>query len=989
MRSDIRSILVADSELCAGGVAQVAAQINNWNLANLTYAWTANGTTLPYTTASFTDAVSTTTEYEVTVTDVVSGCTAVASANVNVNAPTVAMTSLNNAALCEGNQITLEATTSGDATLGTPIFTWYANGQVIPGATQSTYTYSPLTVDGDATIYDYSVEVSYAHSGCGAADSSANTITVYSNPKVVVSGDNMVCENDTVALTANVTNISGQNGANTTYTWYNYNAQVAGTDSVLNVTAVPSINQPNGVYSYTVVVNEGTPCAVTSDPFLVTVNAAPVVNVTVTADSICVGSKVTFTANLNDNNATNLTYQWSDNNGDIAGATQATYTTPVLTSANEYNYKVTVTQTTTGCTATDSNSVVVVADPVVTVSVDTAAMCVGGSVQVTATVTGGLSTDNVTFSWKVNGINVPGVTGDTYYDNLNTAGIYNYSASVAQTDNYVLTGCASTFSQVATVTVYNQPEVYISTIGLVDACEGGTITLNAEVYGDNAVISNVDYDWRVNGMDLDLHTAIINTSDTLPAGPYNYTVVVTPNMLACHVISDNINTTVVEDPSWSRNIVAYSPICEGEVINLYAEVQDGLGGTIQWWRYDSINNTLIEIVQGGMTYDQPEANGTESGIYGYYPVFTEFGSGCELEDGLVTRVEVYARPTATAFTADGSDVICLGESADIVINFTGIAPYTYTVQNMMNGSVIGFETYDTPDTLTVYPTTTTIYKIAQVANGVCAAYANETAEFVTVVVSHIEFTDALYETGCSDSVALANTQLTFNVISGGVPSQETYRIYAADGVTLLQDSLPITGNFVTIDMTGYAAGTYDFIVEIDECTYPVTVRVNMPYTIFEQRWDDVLVCNNNPANNGGYNFVSYQWYKNGAPINGATGQYYNEIGGLNGEYYLWLKDDQGNEYFTCPRTYSKEVAISVYPNPATVDQDITIELPFTPEELEGAVLDIFDAKGALVQHITDLQPITKVSGFKAQGAYFGRIVTGTEDVKAVKFIIVK
>ena len=801
----------------------------------------------------------------------------------------------------------------------------------------------------------------------------------------------MVCENDTVSLTANVTNVNGLDGSALTYTWYNYNAVVSGTDSVLNVTAVPSLNQPNGVYSYTVVINEGTPCAVTSDPFLVTVNAAPVVNVTVSADSICVGSKVTFTANLNDNNATNLTYQWADKNGNIAGATQATYTTPILTTADTYNYTVTVTQTTTGCTAVDSNEVVVVADPIVTVSVDTAAMCVGGHVQVTAQVTGGLSTDNVTFTWKVNGITVPNVSGDTYYDNLNVAGVYNYSASVAQTENYHLTGCASTFSSVATVTVYNQPEVYISTIGLIDACEGGTITLNAEVYGDNAVISTVDYDWRMNGSDLDLHTNIINTSDTLPAGPYNYTVVVTPNLMACHVISDNINTTVVEDPSWSRNIVAYSPICEGESVDLYAEVQDGLGGTIQWWRYDSINGTLIEINQGGLTYDQPAANGTESGVYGYYPVFSEFGSGCELpfDSTVVTRVEVYARPTASAMTADGSDVICLGESADIVINFTGIAPYTYTVQNMMNGQVIGFDTYDNPDTLTVYPTTTTIYKITQVANGVCAAYANEAAEFVTVVVSHIEFTDALYETGCSDSVALANTQLTFNVISGGVPSQETYRIYAADGITLLQDSLPITGNFVTIDMTGYAAGTYDFIVEIDECTYPVTVRVNMPNTIFEQRWDDVLVCNNNPANNGGYNFVSYQWYKNGAPINGATGQYYNEIGGLNGEYYLWLKDDQGNEYFTCPQTYSKEVSISVYPNPATVNQDITIELPLTPEELEGAVLDIFDAKGALVQHITDLQPITKVSGFKAQGAYFGRIVTGTEDVKAVKFIIVK
>jgi hypothetical protein len=545
-------------------------------------------------------------------------------------------------------------------------------------------------------------------------------------------------------------------------------------------------------------------------------------------------------------------------------------------------------------------------------------------------------------------------------------------------------------SSVATVNVYNQPEVYISTIGLVDACEGGTITLTAEVYGDAAIIdAGLDYAWRRNGQDLGLTTDVITTDNTLPAGPYYYTVIVTPNMLACHMISDHINTTVVEDPSWSRNIVYASPICEGDEVQLYADVQDGLGGMIQWMRVDSVNDITLPIGQGGLTYDQPGANGTESGIYGYYPVFTHFGDGCELADGNVTPVEVYARPTATAITAEGSDVICLGESADIVITFTGIAPYSYTVQNMMTGATANFNTYDSPDTLTVYPTTTTIYEITQLSNGVCEAYANEAADFVTVVVSHIEFTDALYETGCADSIALANTELTFDVISGGIPSQQSYRIYDADGVTLLQDSMPITGNFVTIDMTGYNAGTYNFIVEIDGCTYPVTVRVNMSNTIVEQRWDDVLVCNNNPVNNGGYNFVSYQWYKNGAPISGATGQYYNEVGGLNGEYYLWIKDDQGNEYFTCPQLYSNEVSISVYPNPATVNQEITIELPFTPEELEGAVLDIYDAKGALVQHVTQLQPITKLGGFKAQGAYFGRIITGTEEVKAVKFIIVK
>jgi hypothetical protein len=135
--------------------------------------------------------------------------------------------------------------------------------------------------------------------------------------------------------------------------------------------------------------------------------------------------------------------------------------------------------------------------------------------------------------------------------------------------------------------------------------------------------------------------------------------------------------------------------------------------------------------------------------------------------------------------------------------------------------------------------------------------------------------------------------------------------------------------------------------------------------------------------------VYYQWYRNGIAIPGANDQYYQEVGGLNGFYSLYVIDDQGNEYMTCEMMIATTPQIRVYPVPANIGVEITIELPLSEEELEGAYLDIYDAKGALVQHVTNLQVITKVSGFEAQGTYFGRIVTGTNDTKTVKFIIVK
>ena len=100
-------------------------------------------------------------------------------------------------------------------------------------------------------------------------------------------------------------------------------------------------------------------------------------------------------------------------------------------------------------------------------------------------------------------------------------------------------------------------------------------------------------------------------------------------------------------------------------------------------------------------------------------------------------------------------------------------------------------------------------------------------------------------------------------------------------------------------------------------------------------------------------------------------------------------DDQGNEYWSCEFTVATSAAMRVYPVPAHVNDEITIELPMTDEELQGAVLDIYDAKGAHVRHIETLHQVTRISGFQAQGTYFGRILTETNEMKTVKIIIVK
>jgi hypothetical protein len=71
-----------------------------------------------------------------------------------------------------------------------------------------------------------------------------------------------------------------------------------------------------------------------------------------------------------------------------------------------------------------------------------------------------------------------------------------------------------------------------------------------------------------------------------------------------------------------------------------------------------------------------------------------------------------------------------------------------------------------------------------------------------------------------------------------------------------------------------------------------TTKVSIYYSreVLAQRWNDVLAVKNEDYNGGGYQFVSFQWYKNGEPIVGATSSilYVSEGLDLSAEYSVLL-----------------------------------------------------------------------------------------------------
>lgn len=152
------------------------------------------------------------------------------------------------------------------------------------------------------------------------------------------------------------------------------------------------------------------------------------------------------------------------------------------------------------------------------------------------------------------------------------------------------------------------------------------------------------------------------------------------------------------------------------------------------------------------------------------------------------------------------------------------------------------------------------------------------------------------------------------------------------------DSVAKAQNFVnqieqTLDINAYGEG--EFVIPIPEGAKPgiyharltivnvlpmcddiildLNIILNFSKNLIFQRWDDVLSVYSSQLN-GGFNFLSFQWMKDGQDIEGANLSYYYEEGGLdaNAEYQVRVLTEDSVVLTTCaftPTTYQKATQV--------------------------------------------------------------------------------
>ncbi|MEI6900704.1 MAG: FISUMP domain-containing protein, partial [Bacteroidota bacterium] len=347
------------------------------------------------------------------------------------------------------------------------------------------------------------IKVSYTDvNGCSPTVPTQKNIVV-SNGSVVASvsisaSTNNVCAGTPVTFTATPTNP----GTNPSYQW-KVNGIIAGGNSPTFMYTPLNGDQVNCILSSSILTCISNNPA-TSNSIIMFVNPNLLIGVTVlpSANSICAGTMVTFTANPT-YPGTTPTYQWKVN-GLIVGTNMPTYSyIPINNDVVTCN--LTSSETCTQGNPATSNPVTMIINTLLNVSVNISAssnaFCIGSSVSFTATATNPGTTP--VYQWKVNGINAgtnsltftySPVSGDVVSCVL-TSSVACPLVNPVTSNTITLTGNTGL---PAGVSIAANPNPF---------CPGTSVTFTATPSNGG---TNPSYQWKVNGANAGTNSPIFS-----------------------------------------------------------------------------------------------------------------------------------------------------------------------------------------------------------------------------------------------------------------------------------------------------------------------------------------------------------------------------------------------------------------------------------------------------------------------------------------------
>jgi trimeric autotransporter adhesin len=715
---------------------------------SITGATAGNGSTISQVlTNSGTSAGSV--QYLVTATS--SGCNSQPYTITGTINPAPTITSASTATICSGmaqNYVITSATPGVTLTWSRPAVAGISNAAVsnqssnIINEALNNTTSSPVTV-----IY----QVTASASGCTGP---VFNYTVTVNPKPVASftTSSPACSGSAVTFTntstGSVTSLSWDfgdgNSITSTTSTQSHTYAAAGTFNV-QLSVLSGSGCVSDTFTQAVVVSQGT--SITTQP---------------ASQSACTGSAVNFSVTAS---GSSLTYQWRKNGVSISGATSSTYTIPAATSADAGNYDVVVTG---GCGVVTSSvaSLTLNSAPVINTQPQSQAVCTGSPVTFTVVASG----SGLTYTWRKNGVLIPGATTANYTIASAAAG------DVGSYDVVVATSCStSTTSNAATLTLNTAPAITTQPASQT-VCSGTTATFNVVASG-----SGLNYQWRKGGTAITGATSsTFSIASVTTAAAGSYDVVVTN---ACTSVTSATVTLTVN----AATVITTQPVnqtaCTGGSVT-FTVTATGTGLTYQW------RKAGVAIAGAtSSTFTIPAAVTTDAGNYDVI-----ISGSCGPVTSNTVTLTLNTAPAITSQPVGTS--ACAGSSVSLSVTASGTG---LSYQWRKGGVAIAGATSSTYTINPVAVGSAGSYDV--VISSACGTNVTSNAATVTVTQGTVITAQPVSQSVCEGSIATLSVTASG---SGTITYQWRKNSVAIAGAT--------TANYQIVNALISNSGIYDVII---------------------------------------------------------------------------------------------------------------------------------------------------------------------------------
>jgi hypothetical protein len=417
------TIAASANNICSGTLVTFTASPLNEGTSP-TYQWQLNGTNIGSNSLTFSSATLANND-KISCIITSGGCSISSNSitmsvtNTNISPSVSISASLNN--ICSGTLVTFTATPVNGGT--SPAYQWLVNG-VKAGTNSPTFTSSSF-VNGDNITCEMRTSVICISPTFVISNAVVLSINSSLPPSVsIVASANNVCSGTMISFTASAIN----GGTSPTYQWL-VNDNKVGTNNAI----FSSSNLSSSDVVKCIIVSSNCSNTAISNSIIMSLNPAiiPSVSIAASANNICVGTPVIFTATTNNGGSAPI-YQWYIN-GNITGTNSNIFISNNLALNDIVSCQVTSNAPCASPATTISNSIAMVINPAPIVDGGgDKTIKRGNSIQLDATTLSNIA--NVTWS---------PVTG---LDNANTL---SPVASPDSTTSYIITmlttdGCVAT-----------------------------------------------------------------------------------------------------------------------------------------------------------------------------------------------------------------------------------------------------------------------------------------------------------------------------------------------------------------------------------------------------------------------------------------------------------------------------------------------------------------------------------------------------------------